>query len=489
MKPIHQFLLLLTSSLTFLLILFIKKNSPFGWVFWLGLYGFVISCILLITYVGLQLIHRRKRVLKFLAVLPFLCSLLLLLFLIFMSWDYRFLLPITTVQDLSLKEYKEDLYYFHSQLKSHPNYTSSIEAIVNQEIDKLHTKSRRLDRDELVKELMKLIGLFKDGHSFLLPFQVYNQSRYFPLTGYYFDDGFFILTTSDEYQELKHKKLLKVNGVNIDTLFHDIKKLVGAENEFNAKSRLNYYLFSENILRMLGIVHKNRPAIFTYLDDLGKVQELKVQSEPFANWIFWALKPMNNPLPIFMNVRKPNYQLHHHKKTLIVELNLIENESDTYPITKLAVEIDSLLKSEKVDCLIIDLRNNTGGNNQLYHPIIKTIKANNQINTTDDLFVWMGRNTFSAGINFLDELQVATKAITIGEPTGAAATHFGDAKFHFLPNSGIAFFMSTKQWHSKDRTASSHAIFPNIPVSYHFKDYQHSIDPWMNAVKLKRSQY
>jgi len=65
---------------------------------------------------------------------------------------------------------------------------------------------------------------------------------------------------------------------------------------------------------------------------------------------------------------------------------------------------------------------------------------------------------FSAAVNFLDALRFETNGTIVGEPSGAGGTHFGDAQFHRLPNSGVFFFLSTRQWESKDSTNQENAI-------------------------------
>ncbi len=231
----------------------------------------------------------------------------------------------------------------------------------------------------------------------------------------------------------------------------------------------------------MDIIKDHEEVVFTYLDDDHMLQEIRVKSTPFANWAFWTFKPINTRIPILNNVRTPNFLLHHNADLLDLELNLIE-PADGISITSLAKQIDSLLSTNTVRTLLIDLRNNTDGNNTLYDPIIEVIQKHPTINQQDRFFILTSHTTFSAGINFLDDLNYLTNGTFIGEPTGAGPNHYGDAQMIRLPHSGIFFFLSTRKWNGNDTSDASKTILPDIPIKYYFTDYIREHDPWMNVI-------
>lgn len=466
-----------------LLILFSKKGSPFGPLFNTSLLLFAVSVGGLFFVPGYALVKRAAKLHRIFGGLLVLAALLIVVSSLLAHWDYRILLPMTTFNELSSTEYKEDVAFFAATLQKHPAYKQVFDTVAIDDLNQLRLNAEKLSRIEYVKELMALVGKFRDGHSFVLPFQLFNRSRYLPLTGYYFEDGFFITTTSDEYEELKNKKLTKINQVDVELIVAKIEALSGPENEWNGKSRLNPYLFSMDVLSCLDIVEDEREALISYQDENGNEASVLLSSEPFINWFFWAFKPINDRLPVLPNRRMPNYQLHIHDQVIELELNLIENLSTTNTMEQLAQELRSLLHTGQINRLIIDLRNNTGGNNGLYQPLIDVLKDSRAINRKEALFVLVSRHTFSAGINFLDDLRFETNATLVGEPTGAGAHHYGDARFFTLPHSGIFFFLSTKEWKAKDSLDRQKLILPDIAVNYYFEDYLQRRDPWIRAVE------
>ncbi len=63
----------------------------------------------------------------------------------------------------------------------------------------------------------------------------------------------------------------------------------------------------------------------------------------------------------------------------------------------------------------------------------------------------IGRRTFSAAQNGVNELERHTEAVFVGEPTGATPNHYGDAIRFETPNAGIPFFVSTLYWQNHPR--------------------------------------
>ncbi len=474
--------LLITLLVISLAVLFLKRTSPFGLVFWGAWYTGIVSICGLVLAVGVILIRKKTLFPKIVSLIPLFLGLVMLALFFMSIWDYRMIVPITSANDLSAVAYEDDIAYLKVKLRQHPAYTTQMEGMINQKLAKFDFEKDLVSRNEFVLTVTSLVGLFQDGHSFVPPIQVFNKARYLPLSGYYFGDGYYILDAADKYSVLKNTQLLAINGQSFEAVYAKLKAAFGPENEWNAKSRLNHYLFSANTLESLGILESDQCATISYRDHDGNEQEIKVSSEPFLNWFFWAFRPIQNRLPVSNNLRKPNFQLHLADGVGELELNMIEDNSEESTIANLAIELDSLFRTGTIKRFIIDLRNNTGGNNHLYKSLIAILKAHPQINDSTRLFVLMGRNTFSAGVNFLDDLRFETNATFVGEPAGAGPTHYGDAEVILLPNSGIYFFQSTKQWTAHDTTHVSKATYPDVQVQYEFEDYLDQRDPWMLAV-------
>jgi tetratricopeptide (TPR) repeat protein len=130
---------------------------------------------------------------------------------------------------------------------------------------------------------------------------------------------------------------------------------------------------------------------------------------------------------------------------------------------------------------VLDIRSNGGGNNYLNLPItLGMIKS--RVNKRGNLFVIIGRETFSAAQNTVNELEKYTNAIFVGEPTAANPNHFGDARNVVLPNSKISIQASTLWWQDLDPRDNRKWTAPQIAAELTSADYKANIDPAMNAI-------
>ena len=94
-----------------------------------------------------------------------------------------------------------------------------------------------------------------------------------------------------------------------------------------------------------------------------------------------------------------------------------------------------LASRPKTRRVIVDLRNNGGGDINTYPYLLQTLKSRS-INKRGKLVVLIGRTTFSAAVHFAVDLKRGTHAIFIGEPTGGSPNHYSDTDPVTLPASG-----------------------------------------------------
>jgi hypothetical protein len=130
-----------------------------------------------------------------------------------------------------------------------------------------------------------------------------------------------------------------------------------------------------------------------------------------------------------------------------------------------------------------DEAHNSGGNNNLNRPIIHGIIVHDEkIDRKGKLFCIIGRQTFSAAMNCVSNLEQRTKVIFVGEPTAGAPNHFGDAKRIQLPNSKLIGGVSTRFWQDSRPREIRPWVPPDVPVQISSKDYLSNHDPVLQAV-------
>jgi C-terminal processing protease CtpA/Prc len=124
-----------------------------------------------------------------------------------------------------------------------------------------------------------------------------------------------------------------------------------------------------------------------------------------------------------------------------------------------------------IERLVVDLRRNGGGNNYLAEALRKRIERS-AFNRPGGLYVLVGPRTFSAAQNCANRLERETFATFVGEPTGGAPNHYGDAALFTGEVTGISAIVSTLPWFDSYPQDTRPWILPDLPVSETFADWQ-----------------
>jgi tetratricopeptide (TPR) repeat protein len=142
----------------------------------------------------------------------------------------------------------------------------------------------------------------------------------------------------------------------------------------------------------------------------------------------------------------------------------------------------ALADSTHAERVVLDLRENDGGNGFLNRNVVRQIIAHPGFDRPDRFFVIIGRATFSAGQQLVNDLQYFTNATFVGEPTGNAPNQFGDTRPLVLPRSHLVIQVASR-WH-QGRNASDDARFvaPAMYAPLTATDYRRGVDPALKAI-------
>ena len=168
------------------------------------------------------------------------------------------------------------------------------------------------------------------------------------------------------------------------------------------------------------------------------------------------------------------------KKTVYVRHSRIANNTKENTETFYKRVFD-FVENNDVEKLIIDVRLNGGGNSYLNKPIITGIIETKKINKMGSLYVIIGRRTYSAAQNLVNELHNYTNAIFVGEPTAENVNFWGDARPVTLPNSNLTIQLSYAWWQGKPTWEYAEWLAPQVPIEMSFSEYASNQDPVLNA--------
>ncbi|MGB7604827.1 MAG: S41 family peptidase [Lutisporaceae bacterium] len=373
-----------------------------------------------------------------------------------------------------------DLKFVKTELpKKHKNlFFSKTESEFDKDMDLLISKATGYDDMKIKAELAKIINSVNDSHTSV---DIYGSLIY-PVSFFEFEEGIYLNNCSIEYKEFWGKKLVAVNGYSIEQLRLKLEPFISNDNQAIMKNEFCNSLKFVETLKIAGITKGNN-AVFTFEDSKNADVDIKpLERENLSKAkLITELPEYADKFPIIKQKSDKDYWFEYIEQsdTVYVKYNSCLNNSD-YSFSNFTKDVFNIIDSKKVKTLIIDFRDNGGGNSMIFSPFIREVKKRNNINTKDNLFVIIGRRTFSSAILNVMDLRNDTEATLIGEPTGGKPNHFGEVKMLHLSNVNIDIYYSSNYFKTtKDNTDS---IYPDINIPLKAISYFNGEDDFLSYI-------
>jgi hypothetical protein len=364
---------------------------------------------------------------------------------------------------INKKQLSTDLDYFSKKLiQMHPNpfkYIKKEEFLSY--IDELKTTFKDPGLEEVGIGLMKLIAKLKDGHTELgISYAVLGPLNY-PFKFKYINDGYYVVSASEEYKQYLGSELTGINNKPISEIEALLTAIIPIENETSLKYYLPTKLIEPNLLNYFGITHGNYAKFILQKEENKSVVE--VTAVDYSKTKLLDINTTIKELDITL-VKKEKYWIKSIPAldAVYLQYNNCEERKD-YTMSQVVRDI----KSFNAKKLIIDLRNNKGGDSEVLDPLLDYIKKNgNEIKT----FPLVGADTYSSAIINLLDLSKLPNTISVGEIPHGNPTHYGEVKSFELPNSKLRIFTSTKiftfEGYELGESFKPDYIVPHVPKEF-----------------------
>ncbi|NOH16111.1 S41 family peptidase [Clostridium cochlearium] len=379
----------------------------------------------------------------------------------------------------------KDIEYLSRQLpKKHKNLFFTLkEEEFNKEIEKLKGLVPKINDNEVKVGIYKILASVKDGHTS----GYLDCGKIYPINLYWFKEGIYVINTISEYKSIMNCKLVKINGKSIDEVRKEVAKTISYENDAQLKNMIPRFITKPDILNGLKIIDNTEKVTFTFEDSQNKIVNVDIKEIKYndinKNLVIDNYNDKNTPL--YMKNKNKEYWFEYlqDKNTLYFKYNSCMEMKDK-PFKEFSKELLEVLDKNNVKKLIIDMRDNGGGNSSILEPFIKEVKKRD-INNKERLFVIVGRRTFSSAILNSIDFKNETNATFIGEPTGGKPNHYGEVKFIKLPNTEMEVSYSTKYFTSSKEDTPS--FMPDKIIEPSISDFLNKKDSIMeNIIKLER---
>lgn len=367
----------------------------------------------------------------------------------------------------------------------------------NAAVERLHQQIPTMERHEVIVGLAEIVALFKYGHT-VLPLRSWIHDpridfQQLPLNFYWFKDGIFLQGTHKDYQQALGAKVLRVGDTPIEKALAAIKLVVSSENDQFFKGYGLRYLGVPQILHAKGVI-EDPEQVTLHLEKDGKqfsidIQPINATHFPgryglFQTYSDWLAARSYETTPHWLRYLEKKYYYEYlpDKKAVYVRQSEVINDEEN--IANFYQRTFDFIEKNDVEKLIIDLRLNGGGNNYNNRAVIKQLIKSEKIDQPNRLYVILGRNTFSAAQNFVNEIENYTNVIFVGEPTAENVNFFGDVNTVTLPNSKLNIFLSHAWWQDKDPRDTRQWTAPHWPAELTFEDYATNKDPVLEMIFL-----
>ena len=124
--------------------------------------------------------------------------------------------------------------------------------------------------------------------------------------------------------------------------------------------------------------------------------------------------------------KNKNYWFDYQKDRKLLYINYSKcNEIKDYPFSQFSEDVFKVISTEEVNKVVIDLRDNGGGNSAIIKPLLEKLKTSN-LNNKNSLYVLIGKITFSSALMNAITIKKDFKSTLVGEPTSGNINHYGE---------------------------------------------------------------
>lgn len=352
----------------------------------------------------------------------------------------------------------KDIEFLKEELpKRHKNlffYKSKEE--FNEDINRLLNNIPNYTDERIKGELTKIIVSINDSHTSIR----FDNAKLYPIRFFEFEDGVYLIDSALEYKDYWGNKLISINGYTVEEAREMLKPYVAKDNEAIFRSEFSRALRDFDLLTFSGLIDSEE---ITYTFTSSEITVKPLSYEDINNTQFISQSNLINDFPISNQNAYDMYWFKYMEveNIVYVKYNSCRNMKG-YPFKDFTKDVFEVIDKNNPDKLIIDLRDNSGGNSMIFNSFLKAIKKRGDINKEGNIYTIIGRETFSSAILNAMQLRNETNSILVGEASGGQPNHFGEVKEINLSNTNINVSYSSNYFETTNEDVDS--IYPDEEV-------------------------
>jgi hypothetical protein len=377
-------------------------------------------------------------------------------------------------------QWRADIDYLDSQLKSNQLNFSSLVSVqtFDNTLNDVKSSIDSLQDYQIFIKLQQIVASLHIAHTSIFPPPAV-EFHFLPIYAVKYSDGFYILKTDNNNAGLLGKKIIKAGNIDISIIEDSLKKIMSYENSYWADYQFSGVFSFVEALQFFGFSN-SLTQVELEIEGAGKVTLNSIE-QYYSNFTSGYKSVLDGKsIPLYLQ----NYSSYYWdifiapSKTYYIAYNKCSNASNI-SFAVFTDNVKDFIASNEVDKVIIDLRNNGGGNSGIFNPLLSYLQ-NSTFNQSGKLFVIIGKHTFSSALLNAISLKKNTECILVGEPTGGKPNSYGEVRTFTLPNSGMIVQYCTKYFSTV--TGDPESLFPDYYIDLTAQDYLNGRDPVLDFV-------
>lgn len=345
---------------------------------------------------------------------------------------------------------------------------------------RLEAKLPRLTDGQVITGMTQMVAMIHDDETGIeLP-----PGPFYPVYPQWFGSRLYLLAVPSARRELIGAQLLAIDGQPVAEILARLRPEIPYNNPGLLSAKETGYLVNANLLYWLGVTRSPASAAFTVRSAAGSLETLTIPARRSSSYqgprSLLAIARQQDlahiPLPLYLNDMTQPYwmQTLPGQQAVYLKYNDCLNDNG---FQQLAAQALAALRTHPGYRLIVDLRNNPGGNTAPFQALISGIAADPAINRTGRIFGLINGFTDSSAHLDAYELGRKTRAVLIGQPTEDPIDEYGNEQDFQLPNSHIVVQYTTA---FIDITGTPWAA-PDVTVAPTLRQVLTGIDPVLQA--------
>lgn len=382
---------------------------------------------------------------------------------------------------MNAKLWLEDVDFLDKKIQSiYPGYDHwTGKSQYRAEIESLKTNILQMNDAQIIWGIQKILGLFNDEATYIYPIQERLTDKIMPLKAYWFREGLFITDAVDLYGDLVGKKIAAINNHSMGQIRELMRPILSYDNVHYFDYIFPFYVFLPSLLEYAGVVQAGDD--ITLITSDGDTVRVEPDVIRHYSGLTRDLPHYRNMNGIYHEGVNYWYEYMADENMLFIQFLSIVTPDNDQGFKSFVDEIEHIMERESVEKLVIDNRYGGGGNGFKLKPLTDMIRKNGKINRWGKLFVLTSRATRGTVMELTSIMELNTRSIFIGEPTGEGVNTVGDMAAVELSNSGIIVNITKIFWPTSFEFDQRKSLEPDLYINYTMDQYIDRLDPWLES--------